>query len=238
MDQPNSEENVRELLDRRERELKQQIELLQSELAALRNDLTPREIELIEVRRAKAALGMTTETPRPETANFPWSDKQSNNYRRGRESVCRSLVATIRDTPRHSLKIKELLVLAFIEHFQMIGATPSDLKAQIHISYGREIDSGSIRPNLGRLREDGIVMRSTPPKWVIQPDAAKILNQIYFENDILKMAAALAWREDNQTARAAAERLEESRLHRVATSDAAAEEIGPQGVRPVARNGG
>jgi hypothetical protein len=192
-----SEENVRDLLDRRERELLQQIELLQAELEALRNDLTPREVELIEVRRAKAALGMAADNA------FPWSlthhcEKQSGSSGADREITCRSLVATMRATPPHSLKIKELLVLAFIEHFQVTGAAPADLKAQIQASYKREIDPGSIRPNLARLREDGIVMRSIAPKWVLQPEAAQILTQIYFENDLLKAAAALAWREDVQ----------------------------------------
>jgi hypothetical protein len=198
MHEPDCEENVRDLLDRRERELMHQIELLQSELAALRNDLTPKEVELIEVRRAKAALGMTTGNEFPNIANLPRrSENQSRHYGVDRESACRSLAATMRETPHHSLKIKELLVLAFVEHFQTSGAAPADLKAQILTSYGREIDPGSIRPNLGRLRENGIVMRAIPPKWVLQPEAAKILTQIYFGDDLLRAAAALAWREDD-----------------------------------------
>lgn len=160
MDQQH-EENVRDLLDRRECELMQQIQLLQTELAALRNDLAPKEVELIEVRRAKASLGMT--------ASFPWiaslphrPDNQPDNSAAEREKTYRSLAETIRNTPPDTLKIKDLLVLAFIEHFQQHGASPADLKAQIQSSYGRDIDPGSVRPNLARLREDGIVTRGIP----------------------------------------------------------------------------
>jgi hypothetical protein len=197
MSQPQIEENVRDLLDRRERELMQQIQLLQDELAALRNDLTPREVELIEVRRAKAALGITSESAAPDIAGLPRrSENRTQGYGVDRETACRSLVVSIKETPQHSLKIKELLVLAFIEHFQMRGASPADLKIKIQTAYGRDIDPGSIRPNLGRLREDGIVMRSTPPKWVLQPDAATILTPLYFGDDLLGAAKAFAWRDD------------------------------------------
>jgi hypothetical protein len=198
MDQPHSEENVRDLLDRRERELTQQIQLLQNELAALRNDLTPKEVELIEVRRAKAALGMVAETPRLKTASFPWqSEKQPINSGADRENSYRTFAMILKGTPALELKIKELLVLAFIEHFQQHGATPADLRNQIHTSYGREIDPGSIRPNLARLREDGIVMRAIPPKWIFRPEAAMIMVPTYFNGDLLRAAAAMAWREDD-----------------------------------------
>jgi hypothetical protein len=198
MEQPHSEENVRDLLDRRERELMQQIELLQSELAALRNDLTPKEVELIEVRRAKATLGMSAASSFVDAAGLPrHSDIQPINRGIDPTDAYRSMGVTIRDTPHRDLKIKELLLLAFVEHFQHHGAAPADLKAQILTSYGREIDPGSIRPNLARLREVGIVMRAIPPKWVLQPEAARIVSQTYFGNDLLRFAAALAWKEDN-----------------------------------------
>jgi hypothetical protein len=197
MNQPH-EENVRDLLDRRERELTQRIQLLQNELAALRNDLTPIEVELIEVRRAKAALGMVAETPHPESASFPWQpEKQPENRGPDLEKVYRSLGETLRDRAPVDLKIKELLVLAFIENFQVQGATPADLRIQIQTSYGREIDPGSIRPNLAHLREDGIVMRAIPPKWMLQPAAANIITPVYFDGDLLRAATALAWRGDD-----------------------------------------
>jgi hypothetical protein len=200
MNQPHSEENVRDLLDRRERELLQQIQLLQDEVAALRNDITPKEIELIEVRRAKAALGMD----RPSW--FPWanvdprhSEIQPVNADAVRENSYRAFAMALRETHPRELKIKELLVLAFIEHFQQHGATPADLRMQIQTSYGREIDPGSIRPNLARLREDGIVMRAIPPKWILRPEAAmQIVPTYYFDDNgdaLLRAAAALAWRE-------------------------------------------
>jgi hypothetical protein len=200
MEQPHSEETVRDLLERRERELMQQIELLQSELAALRNDLTPKEVELIEVRRVKAVLGMTAGRSFSDIASLPHrSEHRSDKSAADRENAYRSLATTIRDTPHNALTIKELLVLAFVEHFQVQGAAPADLKAQIQASYGREIDSGSIRPNLARLREDGIVMRAIPPKWMLQPVAANIIAPVYFDGDLLRAATALAWRDDAAT---------------------------------------
>lgn len=196
MDRSPSDETVRDLLIRRERELTRQIDLLQQEIAALRNDLAPKEVELEEVRRAKAALGMFPWNPFPEAKN----GSQNAEYNPGGgnlefEVACRVLATTMRDTPHHDLKIKELLVLAFVERFQQYGASPAELKAEIQTSYGRDIDPGSIRPNLARLREDGIVSRSFPPKWILRPEAAVIIGKIYFGDDLLKHAAALAWRD-------------------------------------------
>ena len=188
MEQPHSEENVRDLLDRRERELMQQIQLLQTEIAALRSDLTPKEVELIEVRRAKVALGMA--------ASFPWQSEKQPDHAPDLENAYRSLGETLRNRAPLDLKIKELLVLAFVEHFQVQGAAPADLRLQIATSYGRELDPGSIRPNLARLREDGVVMRGIPPKWMLQPAAANIITPVYFNGDLFRAATALAWREE------------------------------------------
>jgi hypothetical protein len=193
MEQPHSEENVRDLLDRREHELLQQIQLLQNEVLALRNDLSPKEVELIEVRRAKAALGMSAGMPWDKAANLP---RRSENQPDNREAAYHSLALTLRETPYESMKIKDLLVLAFIERFQQHGASPADLKTEIQTSYGRDIDPGSIRPNLARLREDGVVLRSIPPRWILRPDAANIITPVYFDGDLLRAATALAWRED------------------------------------------
>lgn len=190
MNKPHSEENVRDLLVRREGELLNQIELIQAEIDELRHDLTPKESELIEVRRAKAALGMSLS---PDDVQRPPVQPVNADVELHYQHVAHAL----RETPHEVMKIKDLLVVAMIEHFQVIGAAPADLKSQIKLSYGRDIDPGSIRPNLARLRDEGIVMRAIPPKWVLRPEAATVMTAIYFNGDLNRMAAALAWREEN-----------------------------------------
>jgi hypothetical protein len=198
MDQPPVEKNLlgilheyRIALTRENREICEQIEPLRERLA--RN-----EVELLKVQRALVAAGDTEssrETTKPESAAE--LDQRANSIR--------ALAVTIRDTPVAALTIKALLVRALIERSDA-GATPAELKEQIEASYGRVIDPGSIRPNLARLRDDGIVVRSIPPKWVLDPLAAKIMGSVhvgstqsddaeFWNSPLIKAAIELAWRE-------------------------------------------
>jgi hypothetical protein len=200
MDQPSDDKHVRSILHEHKENVVAQVEALRAQIALIRDRLTQKETELIQINRALAAIG-DTETfaeickpqARPEGLLL-------------REDALRQLAITIRDTQPSSLKIKELLALAFIEHFQQ-GASPAELKEKIQAAYGRDIDPGSIRPNLARLREDGVVMRSTPPKWILDPAAGNIMGYEFFrftqptddfwDSPLIKAAQALAWREED-----------------------------------------
>jgi len=204
----------------------------------------PKESELADIRRTKESLG-----PRPSGLFLDFSRLEPlvSPSPSQQQDVYRSLATAISDIPPAQLKIKDLILRAIVEHLRQ-GCTPAELSECITRAYAREIDSASIRPTLARLKDDGILVRDVAGKWTLDPGAAAFIasefskvtepTDEFWNSPLIKAAQALAWRDDEQTERAVAERLEESRLHRVATSDADAKEIGPQGVRPVARNGG
>jgi hypothetical protein len=222
MDQPSDDKNVRHILHEHRESVVARVEELRAQMALIRDRLTQKETELIKIDRALVAIGDTETAAKVLSPQAPTEDPS-------REEAFQLLAFTIRNEAREALKIKELLVLTFVEHFQQ-GASPAELRDKMKVAYGRDIDPGSIRPILARLREDGVVMRSIPPKWILDPAAAAfIVPELEFWNSpLIKAAQELAWRDDGQTSAAAAERLEEIRLHRVATSDAAGKEIGPQ----------
>ena len=187
MDQPRltecfTEVTLRGFLDRRERELAEQIR----ELKAL---LAPKQIEFAEVRRTKASLGIAATTSVVDMVG----ELDDLNHR--------MLATAVRQVPPKEMTIKDLIVRALVEHFQQ-GATPAQLGDFICSEYGRAIEPGSIRPNLVRLREAGLIVHDgLASRWILNPAAAgTLLLHFSTENQelspLLKAAAGLAWRDD------------------------------------------
>ena len=189
MDQPRTDETLRDFLERRERELTQQIRALHSQIA-------PMEIEITEIRRSKAALGLP---PATTPADFVASVGPVPLTARGieRPNRCRTIAKAIRDKPLGEMSIKQLIIKALFGHFKE-GATPLDLSHFLSETYMRAIGSGSIRPILARLREDGMVVRNVEAKWLLDPVAADSLHFHYNDKGsdadwTLRMAEKLAW---------------------------------------------
>jgi hypothetical protein len=110
----------------------------------------------------------------------------------------------LRNTPVASLKIKDLITKAFLEWFSD-GATPAEIEEYIASAYQRKLLGGSIRPNLARLRKDGVVMQGVGTRWERVPAAVLAIRHHYKgegEDDgrLLAMAEAFAWRDEDQMA--------------------------------------
>lgn len=188
MDEPRTEENLRDYLERRERELMGRIASARAELASM-------EVELVEVRRAMGAIGVTDQRVAKEIAEVTKTAGQIERQ----YAMYRELGLTLRDSAVQNLKIKELIVKALLDHFPG-GATPADIGTYIQVTYWRKVDPGSVRPNLARLRKDGILMRDVGTRWMLVPQAAQALRFHYKsvgEDDgyMLAMAEAMAWKE-------------------------------------------
>jgi len=188
---PPAEENLQHYLDRRER-------VLTEEVRSLRTQLTPKETELVLVRRAKAALGLPTAFD--VLGGPPYDPGGAIDQQLSRERTLQSFADTLKNTPTSTMKIKELIARAFVDHLHQ-GATPAELGSTLQKEYGREIDPGSIRPNLQRLKDDGILMRDAGSRWRLDPAAASVIVPRYRSDDewILEAARKLAWREDDST---------------------------------------
>jgi hypothetical protein len=201
MDQPRTDENLRSFLERRERELTEKIRALVAQLA-------PMEQEIAEIRRSRAALGMP---PAQGATNFITTPAgiMPLPRRLERPNVVRALAKAIREKTLGEMSIKHLIIKALFEHFKE-GATPIELSHFLSETYKRAIGSGSIRPILGRLNIEGMVVRNLESKWVIDPAA---LDAIFFhyhdkgndEDWMLRMAEKLAWTAEDDKACAQAE---------------------------------
>ncbi len=214
--------DVHELLDAREQYLLLQIKKLRAHISSVQTTLTQRESELIQVRRAKIAAGDV------DAFNEHCGPEASAAQKKFDELAIRALAVVIRETPPAVLPIKALIVRALIEGPNG-GRSPAELKEKIETDYGRTIEAGSIRPNLGRLREDGIVVRSIPPKWMLDSRASAIMGAAYasdprpadlgdppppgwFDDPFIKAVQAAAWKPedddqpDQQPAKAKAKR--------------------------------
>lgn len=116
-----AEETLSSFLQRRERELTSQI-------AALKGQLAPREVELAQIQ-------------------------ERAGYREPSESG--SLAANITpmlEVPYAEMTIKQLVVQALRDRYSQNGATAGEIRDFIEKGYGRVIAVNSLRPQLHRLR--------------------------------------------------------------------------------------
>jgi hypothetical protein len=188
MTEQRPDETLREFIERRERELVQQIRALRSQLAT-------KETELVEVRRTKGTLGVPNvpAVPPPKEAVKP------THSRRVADADCVMLAQKIKHASNPSLTIKELIIRAFLDQFRE-GGKPGEIGKHIHRSYGRRVESGSIRPNLARLRFDGLIRQGVGTIWILDPYVADLMRPVYDapndEDYLMQLAASLAWRDE------------------------------------------
>jgi hypothetical protein len=188
MTEQRPDETLRDFVERREHELVHQIR-------ALRAQLTPKEIELVDIRRTKAALHATAiPAATPKEAAKP-----AQPMRRLTDADCVILAQKLKHASTPGLTIKELIIRAFLDQFRE-GGSPSQIGQHIHRTYGRKVDPGSIRPNLARLRFDGLIRQGIGTIWMLDPHIASIMRPVFdAPNDdgyLMQLAETLAWRDE------------------------------------------
>jgi hypothetical protein len=166
----NPDEKLYTFLERRERELVHQI-------AALKGEIEPREIELAHVRSAMRQYRNFGSADR-ERLGAPAPDREAEQavvVHAGGDD--QNLVHTIYDIAsgvarfsrsikeaqdKHEflafehLTIKELIVKALTDHYSH-GASAMELCDFVRNAYGRDVERSSLSPQLSRLRDDGVV---------------------------------------------------------------------------------
>jgi hypothetical protein len=185
MDDPrqNSDETFRDFLDRREAMLVQLI-------AGLRSELDPLENELAEIKRTRAALGLRQPFIIPPVRP-PREAATNHTLKQTLERVVQE------DISPDDMTIKELILRALMNF--PTGAMPAEIGDYIRAAYKREIDPGSIRPNLARLREAGAVTHDgLASRWILEPQTSATLHTLYSETPLMKLATELAWRDDQK----------------------------------------
>jgi hypothetical protein len=154
-------EKLRLFLDRRERELRNQ-------LAALNGEILEITVELNEIVRAKGALNIesTAETEKVLTALEPTNSfaglgllgiAQAGTFV-GRRFTTDVMPQSLRER-YDTMTIKEL-VLQSLQSFVVQaegGATAARLRDYIRDVYGRTVEPSSLRPQLSRLKAEGLI---------------------------------------------------------------------------------
>jgi hypothetical protein len=130
---------LRRYLESRERELRDIID----EIAPVFEDF---EIELAEVKKVKAAIGLepTKEFRAGDAVGQPLAEWES--------------VPGATEIPYQSHTIRELVIRALTSHFPT-GATIGDMIQFFRDNWGRTIERQSLSPQLSRLYRDGIIGR-------------------------------------------------------------------------------
>lgn len=131
------DEDLWRFLGRRERELRHQI-------AALRGQLIPKEVEMEEIQRLRASLVVTGSPVGAPVVLMPSGE------------ALPSTTLPVLDR----LTIKELVLLALRDHFPA-GATAAQICDFVRDAYRRKIKPSSLRPQLARLKAEG-VLRQDP----------------------------------------------------------------------------
>src|SRR5258708_7402876 len=162
MDQARPNETLREFLTRREAELLGEVDALRAQLAA-------REKELAEIRRTKTTLGIAIIEP--------------EGHQQDRDAAYRKLAVALRKTVPAEMTIQDLIMRALVDHFHG-GATPAEIGGYIREAYSRDIEPGSIRPNLARLRESGLIVHDgLASRWILDPGAIGTITLTYLDTE-------------------------------------------------------
>jgi hypothetical protein len=145
---PMADETVDQFLARRERELTAQI-------SALHGQIAPKEAELLQIRRVKAALNLDADLSKSLTseAELPANHHLfTTNY----DAVLASVIGGRSMPPYHTMTIKELTIQALLDHFH-VGGTAAGIRDFIRDAYGRAIEPASMRTQMHRLKVDSIL---------------------------------------------------------------------------------
>jgi hypothetical protein len=191
-----SDESLRAFLDRREKQLTEDI-------AARHSELAPMEAELAEVRRAKGALGIPQvvhlsarsmaiaggglDSPLPlrsqEQAHHEVAVQIATERHRQTAAVVTGALTLKEDadhfsghgvvslSPYENLTMKQLIMKALTEHFQS-GATAKQFREFFRDAWARDITRESLSPQLSRLRSDKIIDRDGNVWFLIKKNKA------------------------------------------------------------------
>jgi hypothetical protein len=220
-----TEETVEQFLRRREREL-------MARVSALRGQLAPVEAELAKVQRMRAVL---PEPNRPTNAlasiinqndsniPFPFNIAAAAdplisppwNVDALAQLAANPSIASLTNpaSAYANRTIKDLIIQALLDGFTY-GANAGDLRSFILAGYGRNVDPGSLRTQLHRLKASGILGQdAASDTWNFKdgkraiyarydhPTSRAAMTELQDENSdddsLLAAAAKLAWREED-----------------------------------------
>jgi hypothetical protein len=199
--------NLRQFLENRERELME-------EIADLHGQLAPKEAELAEIRRAKAAIGMAAPTPGGATGvSFSESSHQQGDagctftssgvvdlpaHLAASSGATEPVYVPERRSPYDGMTMKQLVVKVLREHFHN-GATTRQMLEFFRDAWGRDIERTNLSPQLSRLSQEGIIDRLDDGQWhlVGQRKPYRLREKAVHDN-VLRMPGEIVMLLDNE----------------------------------------
>lgn len=164
--------SLREFLDERERELLEQI-------AELDRHRAPKEAELAEIRRAKAAIGAGSGGgwffDRNAYFDMPELPPHLAATSGGVEPILPMGDNAARaPSPYEKMTMKELVVKVLSEHFPQ-GATTRQMLDFFRDGWGRHIERQNLSPQLSRLFQERVIGRRDDHVWfLLEPQPAAV----------------------------------------------------------------
>jgi hypothetical protein len=159
-----TDENLYEYITRRERELTAQISAITGQINQLRSQVAQREVELAQVRGIKtatlgSAIGRTFNVPYVPTGGTIETVTglpPINSNATSRPTYAPVSQAALDLGLYEKMTIKQLVIRALLDHFKA-GGNAIAIRDFIQDAYGRDILPSSLRPQLHRLKADGIL---------------------------------------------------------------------------------
>jgi hypothetical protein len=150
-----TDETLYAFLARRDRELTHQIAALKGQIAQLTGQLAQRERELDKVRKTSS-----------DFVEIESADPVERHRGYVRLGELGGSAGTPALSERYAeMTIKELVIQALLDHYTN-GATTIEIRDFIQDAYGRDIMPSSLRPQMHRLKADGILSQDpTADKW-------------------------------------------------------------------------
>jgi hypothetical protein len=163
---PMIDENLYAFVARRDRELTHQIAALKGQITQLTGELAQRERELLKVREISSDLASDVGIMKARLLGLSGAGKAS-------------FVAAQPLGQRYAeMTIKELVIQALLDHFPN-GGSAIEIRDFIQDAYGRDIMPSSLRPQMHRLKTDGILgQEPTDDKWNFR-DGKRALYSMY-----------------------------------------------------------
>jgi len=168
-----TDETIHQFLQRRRR-------VLAAQMSALMGQLRPIEAELAEIEKMSALLQdqpqtVPVESPQPVTGTVsvaPGLPPAVSNAAIGGALGLDQFTAQppfVLMQKYVQMTIKELAIQALVDHFPR-GGTLAEIRDYIRDGFGRVIEPSSLRPQMHRLKADGILMQDTSTDiWNLNP---------------------------------------------------------------------
>jgi hypothetical protein len=158
---PVTEMTTVEFLRRRRAELVAQISAIKGQLAPKEKELTQIEqmIALTEKDRdmlAELAAAISPRSPLSQMVPDVLAAPQSSHVLACMDGLSQLELAQGQATKYEAMTIKEVAIQALVDHFPK-GGTMMEIRDFIRLGYGRVIEPSSLRPQMHRLKADGIL---------------------------------------------------------------------------------